>query len=107
MNATTGGEETKEVHSIPKNKAENRLNQTFHYSKKSSATDKKSESMLSHEQEDASERENRLKSVRLADSFNLMDQGKKLIDQGRRGVLLARDVFDEDLHEKESNFSNY
>ena len=36
-----------------------------------------------------------------------MDKGKKLIEQGRRGVLLARDVFDEDLHEKESNFSNY
>ena len=26
LNATTGGEEAKEVHAIPKNKAENRLN---------------------------------------------------------------------------------
>ena len=52
-------------------------------------------------------RENRLKSVRLADSFGFINKSKELLEQGRRGVLLAKDIFDEEILEADSNFSMY
>ena len=52
-------------------------------------------------------RESRLKSVRLADSFGFINRSKQLLEQGRRGVLLAKDIFDEEILEADSNFSMY
>lgn len=64
--------------------------------------------MLSQVKEEAKEmRESRLKSVKLADSFGFINRSKQLLEQGRRGVLLAKDIFDEEILEADSNFSMY
>ena len=52
-------------------------------------------------------RESRLKSMQLVDSFGLVNKSKQLLQQGRRGVLLAKDIFDEEILSKDSNFSMY
>ena len=65
-----------------------RMNKTFHYSKTLHKDTKDRSSIgggLSQVlEEDASDRDKRMKSVRLVDSFGMIEKGKMLLDQGRR-----------------------